>query len=160
MLLQYKLSRPGGQFAPECPGQIARITWSICPGMTRRFDPEVGRFTNVTWSVCPGIPGQASRNALVKYQRNTFPCCRGTSGQFQRYTQADLDFAVLPVGDGLTMGFEDALIASDYVNTSTVVGVHYDTFGFIKMDHAAAIETFASAGKKLLLLDVGAIIDL
>jgi len=73
---------------------------------------------------------------------------------------ADLDFAVLPVGDGLTMGFEDALIASDYVNTSTVVGVHYDTFGFIKMDHAAAIETFASAGKKLLLLDVGAIIDL
>ncbi|MBB6131537.1 OLD family protein, partial [Mucilaginibacter lappiensis] len=28
-----------------------------------------------------------SQNALVKYQRNTLPYCRGTCGQFQRYTQ-------------------------------------------------------------------------
>jgi hypothetical protein len=52
----------------------------------------VGRFTSVTWSVCPGTAGQASRNALVKYQRNTLPYCPGTSGQFQRYTQFDSDY--------------------------------------------------------------------
>jgi L-ascorbate metabolism protein UlaG (beta-lactamase superfamily) len=73
---------------------------------------------------------------------------------------AKLDFAVLPVGDGLTMGFEDALIAADFAGAPTVIGVHYDTFGYIKIDHQEAIETFASAGKKLHLLEVGAIIDL
>ena len=87
MLLQYKLSRPGGQIGPECPGQITQIAWSICPGITHQFNPEVGRFTSVTWSVCPGTAGQASRNALVKYQRNTLQHCPGTHGQFQRYTQ-------------------------------------------------------------------------
>jgi len=71
-----------------------------------------------------------------------------------------LDFAVLPVGDCLTMGAEDALIAADLIGASIVVGVHYDTFGFIKIDHKKSIETFGSAGKKLHLLDVGAIIDL
>ena len=33
---------------------------------------------------------------------------------------ARLDFAVLPVGDGLTMGAEDALIAAGFVGASTV----------------------------------------
>ena len=105
MLLQYKLSRPGGQFGPECPGQVTQITWSLCPGMTRQFNPEVGRFTSVTWSVCPGIPGQASRNALVKYRRNTFPYCRGTSDQFQRYTQLKTITEKLETKESLKLKF-------------------------------------------------------
>lgn len=71
-----------------------------------------------------------------------------------------LDFAVLPIGDGLTMGAEDALTAAEYVGASTIVGVHYDTFGFIKIDHKEAVKIFASEGKTLHLLEIGAVIDL
>jgi len=70
------------------------------------------------------------------------------------------NFAVLPVGDGLTMGVGDAIKAARIVGVNKVVGVHYDTFGFIKIDHSKAIESFKEAGIKLYLLDIGSIMDL
>lgn len=73
---------------------------------------------------------------------------------------AKLDFAVLPVGDGLTMGIEDAIIAADYAGATQVMGVHYDTFGFIKMDHEEAVTAFQNAGKVLHLPPIGATINL
>jgi L-ascorbate metabolism protein UlaG (beta-lactamase superfamily) len=69
-------------------------------------------------------------------------------------------FAVLPIGDGLTMGVEDAITMCEYINVKKVIGVHYDTFGFIKIDHQKAIETFKAAGIELLLMDIGSTIDI
>jgi L-ascorbate metabolism protein UlaG (beta-lactamase superfamily) len=71
-----------------------------------------------------------------------------------------LDFAVLPVGDGLTMGVEDAIKAARYVGVNKVVGVHFDTFGFIKIDHAKAIEAFKEAGMTLYLQKIGSEVEL
>lgn len=71
-----------------------------------------------------------------------------------------LDFAVLPVGDGLTMGVGDAIKASHFVGVKKVVGVHYDTFGFIKIDHRKAIDSFKEAGMTLHLLDIGSVTEL
>ncbi len=68
---------------------------------------------------------------------------------------ANIDFAVFPIGDLLTMGIEDAIEAAKLVNTKKVFGVHYDTFGFIKIDKAAAIEEFKKAGIALTLLNIG-----
>ena len=73
---------------------------------------------------------------------------------------AKVDFAVFPVGDGLTMGGEDAIHAARMVGANVVVGVHYDTFGFIKIDHAKAVESFQKAGLKLHLLDIGNTVEL
>jgi L-ascorbate metabolism protein UlaG (beta-lactamase superfamily) len=73
---------------------------------------------------------------------------------------AKLDFAVLPIGDGLTMGVEDAIEAARYTGAKKVVGVHYDTFGFIKIDHDQAIFDFANAGLSLYLPGIGNVIDL
>jgi L-ascorbate metabolism protein UlaG (beta-lactamase superfamily) len=70
------------------------------------------------------------------------------------------DFAVLPIGDGLTMGAEDAIKAAQYVGVNKVVGVHYDTFGFIMIDHAKAIERFTEAGLRLYLLNIGSEVEL
>ncbi len=67
-----------------------------------------------------------------------------------------VDLAFLPLGDNFTMGVDDAVIASKFVNTNTVIGMHYDTFGFIKIDKEAAIEKFATAGVKLNLIEIGA----
>lgn len=66
-----------------------------------------------------------------------------------------LDLAILPIGDNFTMGVEDAIIASDFIECNTVLGYHYDTFGFIEIDHDNAKKQFADKGKKLRLLEIG-----
>lgn len=65
-----------------------------------------------------------------------------------------LDVAFLPVGNNFTMDITDAITASDFIQCNTIVGMHYDTFGYIKIDHQAAIQEFEMAGKKLLLFDI------
>ncbi len=74
--------------------------------------------------------------------------------------QVKLDFAVLPIGDFFTMGIADALRAADFVGAKRIVGVHYDTFPPIKLDHEAARRAAEKAGKKLLLPKIGESIDL
>jgi L-ascorbate metabolism protein UlaG (beta-lactamase superfamily) len=73
---------------------------------------------------------------------------------------ATLDFAVLPIGDGLTMGVEDAIETAGLVDVVEVIGVHYDTFGFIKIDKAETRLAFEKAGLKLHLPEIGQSIDL
>lgn len=73
---------------------------------------------------------------------------------------ADLDFAVFPIGDVLTMGVDDAIEAAHFVKTTQVIGVHYDTFGFIKIDKQDAIEQFKKAGLTLHLPEIGHSIDI
>ncbi len=66
-----------------------------------------------------------------------------------------LNLAILPIGDNFTMGVDDAIIASDFVECNTILGCHYDTFGYIEIDHQEAINKFKAAGKKLHLLEIG-----
>ncbi len=66
-----------------------------------------------------------------------------------------LQFAVLCVGDNFTMGPDDAVKAAEFVRCHEILGVHYDTFPPIKIDHAAAREKFRAAGKTLHLLSPG-----
>jgi L-ascorbate metabolism protein UlaG (beta-lactamase superfamily) len=73
---------------------------------------------------------------------------------------ADVDFAVFPIGDVLTMGIDDAIEAANFVKTKNVVGVHYDTFGFIKIDKADAIARFGEAGITLRLPAIGESIEI
>lgn len=62
-----------------------------------------------------------------------------------------LDFAFLPMGDNYTMGIEDAIIASEFINCNKVIGMHFDTFPQIKIDKKKAIDSFKNAGKELIL---------
>jgi L-ascorbate metabolism protein UlaG (beta-lactamase superfamily) len=71
-----------------------------------------------------------------------------------------LDFAVLPVGGNFTMDADDAVMAADFVKCDKVIGVHFDTFGYIVIDHAQAKEKFAKAGKELILPVIGERIEL
>lgn len=66
-----------------------------------------------------------------------------------------LDIAVLPIGDNFTMGYEDAFIASEFINCDKIIGYHYDTFPPIKIDKKEAIEFFKKNGKELILLNIG-----
>ncbi len=71
-----------------------------------------------------------------------------------------LDFAVLPIGDNFTMDAIDAAACAEMVKCKKIMGVHYDTFGFIKIDHAKAKQAFAQTGAELLLIKIGETISI
>ena len=74
--------------------------------------------------------------------------------------QTKLDLAILPIGDNFTMGTEDAIIASDFVQCDKVLGYHYDTFGYIEINHEEAKRKFFEKNKDLMLLEIGDFIEL
>lgn len=67
-----------------------------------------------------------------------------------------LDFAIFPIGDNFTMGPEDAAMAADMVQTTKVIGVHYDTFPYIVIDKHAAEKMFLDKQIELILPEIGA----
>ena len=71
-----------------------------------------------------------------------------------------LDLAILPIGDNFTMGVDDAIIACDFIECDKVLGGHYDTFGYIEIDHDDAKKKFYAAEKDLMLLNIGESIEL
>lgn len=71
-----------------------------------------------------------------------------------------LDFAILPIGDNFTMGYEDAAIASEFIACDKIIACHFDTFGYIEIDHQKAKEAFAEKGKELIILNVGESINI
>ncbi len=73
---------------------------------------------------------------------------------------AAIDFAVLPIGDVLTMGIEDAIEAAQLVGTKQLMGVHYDTFGMIRIEKPHAIRKFEIMGLQLHLPAIGETIDI
>jgi L-ascorbate metabolism protein UlaG (beta-lactamase superfamily) len=70
-----------------------------------------------------------------------------------------LDFAVLCIGDNFTMGYEDAMEAAKMVQVNSVIGVHYDTFPYIKINHQQAKQAFTGEGITLHLPGIGQTID-
>jgi len=66
-----------------------------------------------------------------------------------------LRFAALCLGDNFTMGLKDALTVSRWLGCSEILGVHYDTFPLIRIDHGEAVKAFQAEGKNLHLLAPG-----
>jgi L-ascorbate metabolism protein UlaG (beta-lactamase superfamily) len=73
---------------------------------------------------------------------------------------AVLNFAVFPIGDRITMGFEDASRAAHMVSCQKIVGVHYNTWPLIEIDVEKAKSHFSRNGLELQLPVVGTTIDL
>lgn len=74
--------------------------------------------------------------------------------------RTNLDLSILPIGDNFTMDIDDAIIAADFVECDKILGYHFDTFGYIEIDHQEAVKKFFDAGKDLMLLEIGASIEL
>lgn len=69
--------------------------------------------------------------------------------------RAPLDLAILPIGNNFTMDVDDATIAAEFLEVDRVLGYHFDTFGFIKIEKEVAIQKFANKKKDLVLLEIG-----
>ncbi len=74
--------------------------------------------------------------------------------------QTKLDLAILPIGDNFTMGIDDAILASDFVECDKILGYHFDTFGYIEIDHEVAKRKFFEKDKDLMLLKIGGSLEL
>ena len=68
---------------------------------------------------------------------------------------ANLKFSVMPIGGHFTMDVADAVYATGFVKCDTVIGVHYDTYGYITINKEQALADFTIAGKTLLLPAIG-----
>ncbi|WP_211750191.1 metal-dependent hydrolase [Paenibacillus sp. Marseille-Q4541] len=68
----------------------------------------------------------------------------------------NIDMAILPIGDGLTMGPEDAAIAAEWIGAKKVIPVHYNTFPFIQQDANAFIHLLQPKGIEGIALEPGA----
>ena len=66
-----------------------------------------------------------------------------------------LKFVALCIGDNFTMGVTDAVTAAGWLGCNEILGVHYDTFPQIAIDHAAAKKAFSKSGRNLHLMTVG-----
>lgn len=69
--------------------------------------------------------------------------------------QNKLDFAMLPIGDNFTMDINDAIVAATFANTKKIIGMHYDTFPYIEIDHLEATMTAKRNDKELILMNIG-----
>ncbi|HNB82793.1 MAG TPA: metal-dependent hydrolase, partial [Chitinophagaceae bacterium] len=69
-------------------------------------------------------------------------------------------FAVMPIGDNFTMGLQDALKACEFCKTTQLIGVHFNTFGYITIDEAGSVAMAREAGIKLILPRIGETLDL
>ncbi len=71
-----------------------------------------------------------------------------------------IDAAALPIGNNFTMDAFDAAKAAEFVRCDTVIGVHYNTFGYIEIDTERAAKEFSDRGKTLLLPAIGETLNL
>lgn len=72
----------------------------------------------------------------------------------------NIEWAFLPIGDNYTMGVDDAIKATGFINCKNVVGIHYNTFPVIQIDVNEAKEKFEQAGINIKLPAVGESVEL
>lgn len=72
----------------------------------------------------------------------------------------DIDWALLPVGDNFTMGPKDAAKAAEFIDCENIIAMHFDTFGFIKVDHEEVKRVFKEKNKNVTLMNIGEIKEL
>jgi L-ascorbate metabolism protein UlaG (beta-lactamase superfamily) len=72
-----------------------------------------------------------------------------------------LDVAILPMGDNFTMGIEDAVIASEFIECDKLISCHFDTFGYIKInDKEKATALFEAKGKSVAFPMIGEVVEI
>jgi L-ascorbate metabolism protein UlaG (beta-lactamase superfamily) len=69
-------------------------------------------------------------------------------------------FSMLPVGGNFTMGYREAIVAAKMLGTKKVIGMHFDTFPYIQIDHKEALLTAEFNEIDLTLPKVGQVIEL
>ena len=114
-------------------------------------------------SLPDGSNGGVAAGFVVETEDTTFYFAGDTALTYDMKLipeQYDLDFALLPIGDNFTMDIHDAVLAADFVQVDKFIGMHYDTFPYIKVDKDEVKEVAQLADKELILMEIGQTINL
>lgn len=130
------------------------------PGGTFRMDSIKAKLVHAIHSSSfpDGAYGGVAGGFVVESQEGNFYYSGDTALTLDMKLFGDaakLKFAILCVGGNFTMDPNDAIRAAGLLQCKEVMGVHYDTFPPIKIDHTAAKEKFRAAGLTLHLLPIG-----
>jgi L-ascorbate metabolism protein UlaG (beta-lactamase superfamily) len=139
--------------------QSARKTHPINHGSTR-FDFGRLRYVNAihSSSLPDGTYGGNPGGFVVETPEGNFYYSGDTALTKDMELIGDsvpLTFAALCIGGNFTMDVADAILAAELVGCDEIVGLHYDTFPPIKIDHELAKRKFEEAGLNLNLLKIG-----
>ena len=134
-------------------------------GGSWKFDFGTVKYVNAihTSSFPDGTYGGQPGGFIIKGEHKTIYIAGDTALTYDMKLiplQFKIDLAILPIGDNFTMGVDDALIASDFLECDKILGYHFDTFGYIEIDHQKATQTFFEKDKDLMLLAIGESINL
>jgi L-ascorbate metabolism protein UlaG (beta-lactamase superfamily) len=66
-----------------------------------------------------------------------------------------LDAALLPIGDNFTMGIDDAVRATGFLNAKLNIPMHYGTFDVINADPKEFVRKVEAAGRKAIVVNPG-----
>ena len=135
-------------------------THPLNPGGSYRFNFGRAKFVNAIHSSSfpDGSYGGVAGGFVVESPEGNFYYSGDTALTLDMRLISDttkLKFLVLCIGGNFTMDTDDALRAAALLQCKEIVGVHYDTFPPIKIDHAAAKEKFRANGLTLHLLPIG-----
>lgn len=140
-------------------------THPVNHGGKRKFDFGTARYVNaIHSSTMPdgsrgGNPGGFVIESNDGNLYNAGDTALTLDMQLIPLTCGKLDIALLPIGGNFTMDVDDAILASDFIKCNRIIGMHYDTFGYIKINHKEAIERFKAKGKELILMKIGETMD-
>jgi len=108
------------------------------------FELPIGKakLVSYTWSsVLPGESYGGNPGDFVIECTEETPCFAGDlalTSDMSQISEKDfeVDVALLPVGDNFTMGPKEALKAAEFTRCDRIVGVLFDTFPYIEIDHS------------------------
>lgn len=135
------------------------------PGGKKEFDFGTVKMANAihSSSLPDGSYGGAPGGFVITNREKTFYYAGDTALTQDMQligSEFNIDFAFMPIGDNFTMGIHDAVKAADFVKTDTIIGMHYDTFPYIKTDLKEAKNVAANAKKDLKILEIGGTLTL
>jgi L-ascorbate metabolism protein UlaG (beta-lactamase superfamily) len=134
-------------------------------GGSKVFDFGKVKYVNAIHSstLPDGSPGGNPGGFVIKHNEGCFYYAGDTALTYDMKLIGEefkIDFAFLPVGDNFTMGIDDAIKAADFVGTSKIIAMHFNTFPFIEIDLETSKKAALKAGKELILLNIGESITL
>jgi L-ascorbate metabolism protein UlaG (beta-lactamase superfamily) len=134
-------------------------------GGSKVFDFGKVKYVNAIHSstLPDGSPGGNPGGFVIKHHEGCFYYAGDTALTYDMKLIGEefkIDFAFLPIGDNFTMGIDDAIKAADFVGTSKIIAMHFNTFPFIEIDLETSKKAALKAGKELILLNIGESITL
>ncbi|TGD78837.1 metal-dependent hydrolase [Hymenobacter wooponensis] len=165
----------GKRTGAELVGMVETVGWFGPKGLNATYGMNLGGTITLPFgkvkmvaaahssSMPDGSYGGLAAGFVVETEGKTFYFAGDTALTYdmkligERYK---LNFAILPIGDHYTMGIDDALVAAEWTGASKVIGMHFDTFPPLVINHDEAKAKATQAGKELVLLRVGETITL